>query len=155
MVRRCVQLLCPVCFIAWWIISAAGILLTATPSLAPRLAEFLRANGVTAFFLWVVLLPLSMYLRPPKAYGFMPPEQRRHLNRISLTRLTGRSAISLLAEISFLVILVVLCTAMMFLTLLDIWRNAPGNHIICVLGMVAFYIWWLALRRLYRYIYPT
>ena len=155
MVRRFIQLLCPVCFIAWWIISATTIMLTATPALAPRLAEFLRANGGTVIFLCLVLLPISVYLRPPNVYGSMLPEHRRELNRTPLTRLTRRSAISLFVEIIVLLLLVALCVPIVFLALLDaIWRNPPGHPVMFCIGLAAFYVCSLALWRLRHFIYP-
>ena len=152
--RRFIQLLGPVCFVAWWTISAAGIWAQKAPALAPPLAEFLRANRHGMFVAWLGLLPLALYLREPAAYRGMLPEQRRELNNIPLAQLIGRSAVSLFAEVAALVVVVVVCTAVMLLALLDILRNTPGNLVMSAIGVVAFWIWWLALRRLHRHIYP-
>lgn len=152
--RRCIQLLGPVCFIAWWVIGAAGVWLREDPTLAPRLAEFLRTNTDAVFLVWLGLLPLALYLKAPAAYREMLREQRQEFDNTPLTRLTGRTAASLFAEIAVLAVVVLVCTAVMLLALLDILRNAPGNLIMSSIGVVAFWIWWSALRRLRRFIYP-
>ena len=152
--RRFIQLLGPVCFVAWWIIGLAGMWLRKDATLAPRLAEFLRANMDAVFLMWLGLIALALYLRAPAAYRVMSSEQRRGFHNTPLTRLTGRAAASLFAEIAFLAIVALVCTAVMLLALLDMWRNAPGNLVMSSIGVVAFWGWWLALRRLRRFIYP-
>jgi hypothetical protein len=84
----------------------------------------------------------------------MSREERRELDRTPLTRLTGRSAISLLGEMSLFVALTAFCWAITFLAVLDILRNRPGNQIFVSVGVMTFYIGCLAMRRLHRFIYP-
>jgi hypothetical protein len=118
-------------------------------------ADFIRENKGTFFLLCVVLLPLSLYLRPPKVYGHMTGEQRRELMRLPLTIATGRSAISLLAETCILLLIGAVCAFILYLAILDLLRTRPSSHILFCMGLASFYVGWLALLRLHRFIYPV
>jgi hypothetical protein len=153
--RRCMPVLCFVCFVAWWVLSVAGILLSSTPSLAPRLAEFLGAHSKLAFLVWIVLALLWRFLHPPRAYGYMPREQRHALMRAPLTRLTGRSAVSLTVEFCILIVLLPICVFVFYLAVLDlVYRGGQSSFILFTMGIGAFYVGWLAQLRLHRFIYP-
>ena len=155
LVRSCIRALSVACFTVWWVISAVLIWMTGNPGYSSRWADLIRDNKGLLLLLCIVLLPLWAFLRPPKSYGHMTGEQRRELMRIPLTASTGRSEVSLFVETCVLLLIAAVCVFILYLAILDLLPPQPASEILLCMGIGSFYVGWLALLRIHRFIYPV